>query len=155
VSCHNDPNPRNTLFDGRRLWLIDWETAYRNDALADVAILAENYAPSPKEASALFQAYLGMPPGRAQIARLRLMRQLIRLYYAGLLLGAAVNPAAPMESLAAPTPDEFRAMLAAGKLTPGSPETSIALGKMYLGGFVSELRDPGYEESLASASELG
>jgi hypothetical protein len=24
VSSHNDPNPRNVLFDGERLWLIDW-----------------------------------------------------------------------------------------------------------------------------------
>jgi hypothetical protein len=24
VSSHNDPNPRNILFDGDRLWLIDW-----------------------------------------------------------------------------------------------------------------------------------
>jgi hypothetical protein len=28
VSSHNDPNYGNLLFDGERLWLIDWETAY-------------------------------------------------------------------------------------------------------------------------------
>ena len=27
VSSHNDPVPRNILFDGRRLWMIDWESA--------------------------------------------------------------------------------------------------------------------------------
>ncbi len=36
VSSHNDPVPRNVLFDGRRLWLIDWEAACRNDPLVDV-----------------------------------------------------------------------------------------------------------------------
>ncbi|WP_374450362.1 phosphotransferase, partial [Stella sp.] len=30
VSSHNDPVPRNILFDGERLWLIDWESACRN-----------------------------------------------------------------------------------------------------------------------------
>ena len=31
VSSHNDPNPGNFIFDGERLWLVDWETAFRND----------------------------------------------------------------------------------------------------------------------------
>jgi hypothetical protein len=39
VSSHNDPVPANILFDGRRPWLIDWEWAYRNDPLVDVAIV--------------------------------------------------------------------------------------------------------------------
>ena len=43
VSSHNDPNPANILFDGERLWLIDWETAYRNDPLVDVATLTMFY----------------------------------------------------------------------------------------------------------------
>jgi aminoglycoside phosphotransferase (APT) family kinase protein len=153
VSCHNDPNPRNTLFDGTRLWFIDWETAYRNDPLVDVAVLAENHAPLPEQAAALLHAYLQRPPQPAEIARLHLMRQLTRLYYAGLLLGAAVNPAAPMESLAAPTPDEFRALIAGGKLAPASLETRVVLGNMCLAGFIGECSSLGYEESLARAAD--
>ncbi len=41
VSSHNDPNPQNVLFDGARLWLIDWEAACRNDPMVDVAIFAD------------------------------------------------------------------------------------------------------------------
>jgi thiamine kinase-like enzyme len=44
VSSHNDPVPSNILFDGERLWLIDWESAYRNDPLVDVAIVLDNLA---------------------------------------------------------------------------------------------------------------
>ena len=43
VSSHNDVNPFNVLFDGERLWLIDWEIAFRNDPLADVACVANNF----------------------------------------------------------------------------------------------------------------
>ena len=39
VSSHNDPHPGNILFDGERLWLIDWESAYRNDPAVDLAIM--------------------------------------------------------------------------------------------------------------------
>ena len=35
VSSHNDSIPSNILFDGKRLWLIDWESAYRNDPLVE------------------------------------------------------------------------------------------------------------------------
>jgi aminoglycoside phosphotransferase (APT) family kinase protein len=47
VSSDNDPNQYNILFDGQRLWLIDWETAYRNDPLVDVAILVEKSCANP------------------------------------------------------------------------------------------------------------
>ena len=86
VSAHNDPNPQNILFDGERLWLIDWETAYANDPLTDVAILTDNFAPTPELEASLLSAWLGAPPDRTIRARLQLMRQLTRLYYAGLIL---------------------------------------------------------------------
>jgi aminoglycoside phosphotransferase (APT) family kinase protein len=35
VSSHNDPNPRNMIFDGDRIWLVDWELASCNDPLFD------------------------------------------------------------------------------------------------------------------------
>jgi hypothetical protein len=155
VSSHNDPNARNTLFDGRRLWLIDWETAYRNDPLTDVAILAENHAPLPEQATALLGEYLGRTPQPAQVARLRLMRQMVRLYYAALLLSPSVNPVAPIESLVAPTPDEFRASIAGGELAPVSRQTLVVLGKMCLAAFLADCRAPGYEDALARASDGG
>jgi Ser/Thr protein kinase RdoA (MazF antagonist) len=153
VSSHNDPNARNTLFDGKRLWLIDWETAYRNDPLTDVAILAENHAPLPEQAATLLQDYLGRAPRPAEVARLSIMRQMVRLYYAGLLLSPSVNPAAPMDSLAAPTPEAVRASLARGEMSPVSREMMVVLGKMCLAGFMAECGKLNYEESLARAAE--
>ena len=47
VSGHNDPNQFNVLYDGDRLWLIDWETAYRNDPYVDLATLCSALAPTP------------------------------------------------------------------------------------------------------------
>ncbi len=59
VSSHNDPIPSNILFDGKRLWLIDWESAYRNDPLVDVAIVLDSLALSPELADVLLRAWLG------------------------------------------------------------------------------------------------
>jgi Ser/Thr protein kinase RdoA (MazF antagonist) len=151
VSSHNDPNPRNIVFDGDRLWLIDWETAYRNDPLTDIAILAENHAPTPELEEVLLRSWLGRSPDRAIHAQLRLMRQMTRLYYACLLLALSATLAAPITDLAAPTPDEFRAQIARGELKPASPETRIILGKMFLASVLADTRAPGFEEALTIA----
>jgi hypothetical protein len=83
------------------------------------------------------------------------MRQLTRLYYAGLLLGfAAAQPReAPETDLAAPTPDELRAAVAGGEHAAGSRATMFTLGKTCLAGFLSGMAAPGFNEALAIARE--
>jgi aminoglycoside phosphotransferase (APT) family kinase protein len=83
VSSHNDILPRNLLFDGERLWLVDWESAYCNDPVVDMATMLDNFAPSPELEEVLLQAWLGHPPDRSLRDRLELMRALTRLFYAG------------------------------------------------------------------------
>jgi aminoglycoside phosphotransferase (APT) family kinase protein len=138
VSSHNDPNPQNILFDGERLWLIDWETSYRNDPLVDVAILAENHAASTELEGALLQAWMGREPDREVRARLALMRKFTRLYYAGLLLLFS-GASEPLTDLDAPTPEEFGRLFASGQMKPGDPATMRILGKMCLAGFLHDL----------------
>lgn len=150
VSSHNDPNPRNILFDGERLWLVDWEASYRNDPLVDVAILVENLAPTPELETTLVEVWRGHAPDDVLWARLRLMRQLTRMYYAGLLLtfSARVRYAEPETDLTALTPAEFAGAVAKGQLKPASPEAMWAMGKMCLAGFSAGLAAPGFEEAL-------
>ena len=43
VSSHNDVfKPDNILFDGQRVWLVDWEAAFLNDRYADLAVVGES-----------------------------------------------------------------------------------------------------------------
>ena len=58
VPSHNDPNPRNILLDGDRLWLIDWELAARNDPLVDIAILSTGLGETPELDTALLEGRL-------------------------------------------------------------------------------------------------
>ena len=62
VSAHNDINPRNVLFDGERLWLVDWELAFRNDPLADVANIANNFSEVPDVDTLVLEGWLGRSP---------------------------------------------------------------------------------------------
>lgn len=151
VSAHNDPNPRNLLFDGNRLWLIDWETAYRNDPLVDVAILLDQLAPAPAQEDALLHAWHGGPLDALTRARLAVIRPVTRLYYAslGLAMSTGLPRDEPIDDLGAPTVDEFRAMAADGRISATGPEILLMLGKMQLAGFLAGVAAPGFGDALA------
>lgn len=138
VASHNDPHPGNLMFDGQRLWLIDWESGYRNDPMVDVAIAADSLAGSPELEDRLLAGWLGRPADDAVRARLGQVRRLTRLYYAAFLLGAgAVGREAPETDLSAPTPGEVRAAVSEGRLVNGSPAASHLMGKVFLDGFLT------------------
>ena len=150
VSSHNDPVPRNILFDGERLWLVDWESAYRNDPLVDVAIMLDNLAPTPALESILLAAWLGRAPDASLHARLSSIRALTRLYYAGVLLSAsaAAGRDVPDGDLAAPTLQAFQRAVREGRLRPGAVETKHVLGKMYLAAFATGGVPPGLNAAV-------
>jgi Ser/Thr protein kinase RdoA (MazF antagonist) len=150
VASHNDPNARNILFDGERLWLVDWETAYRNDPMTDVAIMAENFAPTDELEETLLGAWRRRTPDDFIRARLHVMRVLTRLYYAGLILSPfAMNPPAePDGDLTHLTPRQLAAEVGKGRLTVGTAEFMYAFGKMLLGGFLAGTRQPRFEQAL-------
>ncbi len=147
VSSHNDPVPRNILFDGERLWLIDWESAYRNDPLVDAAIMLDNLAPAADLQRLFVQAWLGRMPDDAFHVRLGQVRALTRLYYAGVLLSAsaAASGALADTDLAAPTAAQLRRAISDGRLRPGAADTKHVLGKMYLASFLTEVAPPGLD----------
>jgi aminoglycoside phosphotransferase (APT) family kinase protein len=144
VSSHNDPVPNNILFDGERLWMIDWESAYRNDPLVDVAIVLDHLARSPELEGVLLQAWLGRAPDEALRERLDLIRALTRLYYAGVLFSASAVASWVKDDtdLSAATVAELRQAIGSGRLKPGMPETKHILGKMFLASFFSGVTPP-------------
>jgi aminoglycoside phosphotransferase (APT) family kinase protein len=139
VSSHNDPVPLNILFDGDRLWLIDWEIAYRNDPLVDVAIILDNLAPSPELESLLLKTWLGREPEDELRAQLVQVRALTRLFYTGVLFSASAAASGAMadDDLSAMTIAEFRQAIRDGQLQPYSLPTRHVLGKMYLASFLA------------------
>jgi len=137
VSSHNDPNPRNVLFDGERLWLIDWETSYHNDPMVDIAILADNFAPAGEPARQLLQSWLRRAPRPDEVERLEAIKRLTRLYYAGLLIGFGAPADAPITDLSALSRAEAEDRAARGELAEVTPATLLIAGKMCLAAFLA------------------
>jgi aminoglycoside phosphotransferase (APT) family kinase protein len=155
VASHNDLNPGNILFDGQRLWLVDWETAFLNDPLVDAATAANYLATTGEQEDLLLDRCLGRAPQADDRARFTLMRQMTRLFYAGLMLSiAAARPHAKVEAdLAAPSLPEVFSSIAQGSLAGGAPETMLVFGKAFLKEFLDCTRTAGYEHALKIARQ--
>ena len=147
VSSHNDPTPNNILFDGERLWLIDWESACRNDPLFDTAIVLDQFGRSQELEDVLLKAWFGRAPDEALQARLAPVRALTHLFYAGVMLSAsaAASWAKDDTDLSAPTPEQFRLAIDEGRLMRNTVGTRHILGKMYLASFLSGVAAPKLE----------
>jgi aminoglycoside phosphotransferase (APT) family kinase protein len=146
VSSHNDPTPGNILFDGERLWLIDWESACRNDPLVDVAIVLDGLVRTPATEEIFLNAWLGRAPDEDVRARLEIARALTRLYYAGVFLSAsaAASWVKGDTDLSIPSLADFQRAIDAGRLKSGTPENLHTRGKMFLASFLSGAATPGF-----------
>jgi Ser/Thr protein kinase RdoA (MazF antagonist) len=157
VPSHNDPNPRNLIYDGRRLWLVDWELAAQNDPLFDLAIISTELADTTELQTALLSAALGHAPGKAQLAELAVVRLLTRLFYGCIALEAFAHQprTEPLSDLAALIPAEFSAAVADGRLGGAAkPEkTAFAFGLMSLRACLDGAAAPGFEAMAALAAQ--
>ncbi|MEZ5401187.1 MAG: phosphotransferase [Bryobacteraceae bacterium] len=148
VSSHNDIlKPDNVIFDGTRVWLVDWEAAFLNDRYADLAVVADFLVPDSAERACL-ERYFGRAPGERELARFAVMRQVVHMFYtiAFLWLGAAGKPV----DLSGPAPDfrEFHRRLWCGELNIGDPRTKIEYGRVHLEELLKRSNTDRFEEAL-------
>jgi hypothetical protein len=140
VSAHNDPNEFNLLYDGRRLWLVDWETAKRNDPFIDIATLCQHLAPTPELRDLVLRRVLATEPDERARARLFLAEQLVRLFAGTMLVLITADPAAPVDLHDALTPAAFAAAIGQGDLVAGQPDTTLAFATTVLRGVLDNVR---------------
>ncbi|HKV46646.1 MAG TPA: phosphotransferase, partial [Candidatus Acidoferrales bacterium] len=103
VSSHNDLKPPNMVFDGERLWLIDWEAAFLNDRYNDIAVMADFVFASDTDEDAYLRAYFGEQAGGYRTARFYLMRQIVHMFYA--MVYTQIGTAGKPVDADAPVPD--------------------------------------------------
>ncbi|HXH54528.1 MAG TPA: choline/ethanolamine kinase family protein [Gammaproteobacteria bacterium] len=90
-SSHNDLNPNNILYDGKRFWIIDWEAAGCSDPVFDLATVS-NFMIYNKKLEALYlKTYFKEIPTKIDRDHYLVMKQVSRCYYGVLLTFMAKN----------------------------------------------------------------
>ena len=149
VACHNDLRAPNLLYDGARLWVIDWEAAFMNDRYADLANAASFFVEEDDRDEAEFlAAYLGAPATAYQRARLvvaRFANHVAYLAFPGLAAARAAVPAQP-------TPDyrAFHDGIIAGTVDLFDAATKVRYANVHLAAARRALASP----RLAAAASV-
>ncbi len=85
VPCHNDLKAENLVWDGTRLWLLDWEAAFDNDRYADLAYAGALAVISQDEERGFLAAYFGREASEYERARWYLATCAIHLAFVALV----------------------------------------------------------------------
>ena len=149
VSSHNDLfKPDNVLFDGERVWLVDWEAACLNDRYADLAVAANLVVTDETEERVYLEKYFGQPPDSYQSARFFLMQQVTHMFYAMayLLIGSAGKPVDLSEK--APEFRDFHRRIREGEVRLSDRDTKIAYGRVHWERLLHNVRLARFDEAL-------
>lgn len=153
VSCHNDLKPENMLFDGERVWLVDWEAAFLNDRYVDLAIAANFVVMNDDQEKDYLKTYFGEEVNEYNCARFFLMRQLLHLFYfiVFMLMGSADDK---LIDLNLPTPGfrEFHDRIWAGKLSLASNDARQQYALVHMEQVLANLKLKRFEDALRIVS---
>lgn len=153
---HNDLfKPDNILFDGSRLWLVDWEAAFQNDRYADLAVAANLLVANEAEEQIYLQEYFGAPPDARQAARFWLMKQLARIFYTIVFLsqGAAGQPIDWSEPV--PAYHDFQQRFWAHEAGLADHHSKTVYGRVHWEQLKHNLRQPRFAETLRTLAAGG
>ena len=155
VASHNDLKPQNMKFDGNRIWLVDWESAFLNDEYVDLAIVANFFVKDEAQEEDYLRAYFGEPAGEYRRSRFFLMRQTVSMFYATLLLLEASRAGLSIDAdIPALDFREYHQRLISGKIDMLTAEAKLEYGMLHLREALRAMRTPRFEEAVAIVGKI-
>lgn len=155
VSSHNDLNPRNVIYDGRRIWLVDWEASFLSDAYVDLAAIANFFSQPDTDEAAWLSTYFGAAPTPAQSARLYLARQISCVFYGAMMMLTAAQRGGVVtdwQTMGEASVADIHHRLSTGALDLDAPAGQVAYARAWFAEALAGLTDPRLDEALSLAA---
>jgi aminoglycoside phosphotransferase (APT) family kinase protein len=155
VSCHNDLKAENILFDGRRVWLVDWEAAFWNDRYVDLGVVANFAVNGEAEEKEFLRSYFEEPAGEYRQARLFLARQVLHVFYATVFLSLAAAAGQAIDTRAdAPTFADFHRQMLAGEISLADAGAKLRYGLVHWKQLQENIRTARFQEASKIVSTV-
>jgi thiamine kinase-like enzyme len=163
VASHNDLKPQNTLFDGARVWLVDWEAAFRNDRYLDLAVVANFFLKEEAEEEAYLNEYFGESAGEYRRSRFYLMRQILHMSYGTCFMslaaatGISIDPDIVAQdidasNLDAPDFRNFHQRIISGDVDLATAEAKVQYAKVHLNQLLRNMRTQRFEDAVTEVA---
>jgi len=152
VSSHNDLNPNNMMFGEGKIWVIDWDAAFKNDRYVDLAITANFYVNDEQQEQLFLESYFGDGLNDYHRARFFIMRQICRMVYAMLMFRLAYHskPAGTVhdQEIESVRIKAVKELLGHGKLSIAGYEGQFLFGKALLNEALYSMRTARFHQSI-------
>jgi hypothetical protein len=134
VPSHNDLNPANVLWDGTRVWLVDWEQSGLTHPYYDMAALTTFLSVDDDVALQLLAAQEGVVITGPQADTFVALRRVAMVLYGTVFFSLAPDLEAivPRSLDDVPSMTDIYAMLASGALSLRTPEGQVSFGAAML-----------------------
>ena len=155
VSSHNDLKPQNIRFDGNRIWLVDWESAFLNDRYVDLAVVANFFVNDEAQKEDYLNTYFGEPTGEYRRARFYLMRQAVSVFYAALLLLEASRAGLSIDAdMSTPDFRDYHQDLISNKIDMMTAEAKVQYGMIHLREALHNMCTQRFEDAVARVGDF-
>jgi thiamine kinase-like enzyme len=150
IVSHHDLKPQNILYDGDKVWLVDWDQASVDDRYNDLAVGANFFVEDEVAEHGYLQEYFGEPAGEYRSCRFYLMRQLVHVANASHFMVSAANKGWMVG------PDfqgsdyrDLHQRLIKNEADLNHPDVQLEYAKVHLHRALCNMRMPRYAEALA------
>ena len=149
VASHNDLKPQNIIYDGARVWLVDWEVAFLNDRYLDLAVVANFFVRNDAEEERYLSEYFGDKPDAYRRARFYLMQQITHAAYVSWLMVLAAGTGPVDVETTAPEFRDFHERMIAGEVDVATPQAKVEYAKVHLKWVLENMRTQRFRDALA------
>ncbi len=140
--------PESIVFDGARIWLVDWDAAFMNDRYFDLAVAGDFVIRSDADERAYLEAYFGRPASDYEGARFFLMRQFLYLLTSSvyLILAAGGQPIGERGNV--PAFHDFLDRVWTGEINLVDKSQMVVNGQVHWAQLLDNLRQSRFNDAL-------